>query len=125
MSKILSKIALFSIIFLSTPLWGVSRDGEELKILDDIIAASERQIAIQKQLRALIIKFQAEQDLFYEGPEKGQQIKEIASKMVDTGVEIQKLAEEHHYLHLFPEYFVDGLKRCTNVAKKKTQPVTP
>jgi hypothetical protein len=114
---------VISIISLS--FFSFSRDGEELKILDDLIASSERQLTIQKELRALIVKFQFEQDLFYQGPEKGQKTREIVSKMVDTAMEIQKLAEDNHYLHLLPAYFLDGLQQCVNIGKKRNPPVVP
>ena len=121
--KIWLKTALISIISLTTSLWGLSREGEELKILDDLIATSERQLALQKELRGLIVEFHAQQDLFYQGSEKGQQTKELASKMVNTAMTILKISEDNHYLHLFPPFFVEELKLFAGIGKKKTAPV--
>jgi hypothetical protein len=125
--KTWSKIALISIIYLSFPvsLWGFSREGEELKILDDLIATSERQITLQKELKDLIIEFHNQQDLFYQGSDKDQRTKELASKMVDTAMMILKTSEDNHYLHLFPPFFVEELKLFAHIGKKKTSRMQP
>jgi len=122
LSKIRQSLALIS-IFSLTSLWGISKEGEELKILDELIAASERQLALQKQLKILVANFQRQQDLFYQGQEGGQQTKELASKMVNTAQEILKMSEENHYLHLFPLFFVEELKLFAGIAKKNNPKV--
>lgn len=119
-TNLLKGIAV-SIISLS--LFSFSREGEELKILDDLIASSERQIALQKELRNRIIEFHQQQDLFYEGSENDLKTKELASKMVETAVQILKTSEEHHYIHLFPPFFIEELKLFANISKKKTPPL--
>ncbi len=121
--KILPQIALFSIISLS--LFSFSREGEEVKILDDLIATSERQIVLQKSLRSLILEFHTQQDLFYQGLENDQKTKELASKMVSTAQNILTTSEENHYLHLFPPFFVEELKLFANIAKKQSPQVSP
>ena len=121
--KILPQIAIISIISLS--LFGFSREGEEVKILDDLIATSERQIVLQKNLRSLILEFHTQQDLFYQGLENDQKTKELASKMVSTAQNILKTSEENHYLHLFPPFFVEELKLFANIAKKQSPQVSP
>lgn len=127
MLKICQKFVLISAISFLIPLtlWGFSKEGEELKILDELIATSERQISIQKELKVLITDFYAQQELFYQGPEKGQQTKELASKMVKTAVTILAMAENNHYLHLFPPFFVEELRRFAGIAKKNTPPTPP
>lgn len=124
MLKICQKFVLISAFSFIIPLtlWGFSKEGEELKILDELIATSERQLSIQKELKALINDFYAQQELFYQGPEKGQQTKELASKMVKTAVTILAMAENNHYLHLFPPFFVEELRRFAGIAKKNTPP---
>jgi hypothetical protein len=121
--KFFLEIALISTISLS--LLSFSREGEELNILDDLIATSERQIALQKELRDLIIQFHTQQDLFYQGSDNDQKTKELASKMVSTAAIILKTSEENRYLHLFPPFFVEELKLFANISKKKSAPVTP
>lgn len=117
------KTTFLSIISLS--LFSFSREGEELKILDDLIATSERQLVLQKKLRTLIVEFHLQQDLFYEGSENDQKTKELASKMVDTAGQILQTSEDHHYIHLFPAFFIEELKLFANISKKKTPPVLP
>ena len=121
--KFFLEITLISTISLS--LLSFSREGEELKILDDLIATSERQIVLQKELRDLIIQFHTQQDLFYQGSDNDQKTKELASKMVTTAATILKNSEENHYLHLFPPFFVEELKLFANISKKKSPPVLP
>jgi len=121
--KFFLEIALISTISLS--LLSFSREGEELKILDDLIAISERQITLQKELRDQIIQFHTQQDLFYQGLDSDQKTKELASKMVATAAAILKTSEENHYLHLFPPFFVEELKLFANISKKKPSPVLP
>lgn len=126
MSTFLPKICQRAILIFSftlpMTLWGLSKEGEELKILDELIATSERQISLQKELKALITDFYAQQELFYQGPEKGQQTKELATKMVKTAVTILTMAENNHYLHLFSPFFVEELKCFAGIAKKNTPP---
>lgn len=119
--KFFLEIAIISTICLS--LFGFSRDGEELKILDDLIATSERQILLQKNLRELVIQFHTQQDLFYQGSDDDRKTKELASQMVTTAATILKTSEENHYLHLFPPFFVEELKLFANISKKKSAPL--
>jgi hypothetical protein len=123
LSRFCLEITLISTISLS--LLSFSREGEELKILDDLIATSERQIALQKELRDLIIQFHTQQDLFYQGSDNDQKTKELASKMVSTAATILKTSEENRYLHLFPPFFVEELKLFANISKKKSAPLQP
>jgi hypothetical protein len=107
------QFALISIF--SFTLFSFSKEGEEQIILNDLIATTERQLVIQKELKVLIAEFQAQQDLFYKGP----QTKELASKMVQTASTILKMSEENHFLHLYPPFFVEELKLFAGIAKKK------
>ena len=75
-------------------------------------------LVLQKELKALVDEFQLQQDLFYQGPEKGQQTKELAAKMVETAATILKMAEENHYLHLFPPFFVEEAQAFASIARK-------
>ncbi len=110
MSRSLALISIFSFT-----LFGFSKEGEEQLILNDLISATERQLVLQKELKALINEFQAQQDLFYKGP----QTKELATQMVKTASTILKIAEENHYIHLFSPFFVEELKLFSGIAKKK------
>ncbi len=119
--KFFLEIALVSTISLS--LLSFSREGEELKILDDLIATSERQIALQKELRDQIIQFHTQQDLFYQGSDNDQKAKELASKMVTTAANILKTSEDNHYLHLFPSFLSKNSSLFAQYYKKKPAPI--
>ncbi len=104
-------------IFLaSLLLFSFSKEGEEIRILDELIATTERQLVLQKELKILIVNFQSQQDRFHQG----QQTKELASHMVRTASKILSLAEEAHYLHLFSPFFTEELKLFAGIAKKKS-----
>jgi hypothetical protein len=107
---------MLSIILIPSLLCGVAKDGEELQTLDNLIASSERQLVIHKELRSLIAQFQKQQDLFQEG----QQTKELAIQMVQTASKILKTAEENHLMHLFTPFFVEELKLFSGITKKKS-----
>lgn len=97
------------------PVFGVSKEGEELQTLGDLIASSERQLVVYKELHALIAQFQKEQDLFHEGEET----KDLALQMVQTASKIQRFAKEHGLMHLFSSFFVEELNLFSTIAKKQ------
>jgi hypothetical protein len=99
---------------LSLLLFGFAKEGEEEQILDELIATTERQLTLQKDLKHLIAKFHTQQDQFHRGP----QTKQLASEMVETASTILQMAEEAHYLHLFSPFFVEELKLFAGIAKK-------
>lgn len=105
------------LIFILIPalLFSFAKEGEDLQTLDDLIASTERQLIVHKELRALIAEFYKQQDLFHESS----QTKELASQMVLTASTILRIAEEHHLIYLFTPFFVEELKFFSNIAKKK------
>ena len=108
---------LFLLIMVMPSLvFGIAKEGEELQILDDLIASTERQVALQKELRDLIANFHQQQKTFQEG----QQTKELALQMVQTASKIMRMAEDHHLMYLFPPFFIEELKLFSGIAKKKT-----
>ena len=110
------------IIFLiSLLLFSFSKEGEELSTLNDLIATTERQLTLQKELKNLLTEFQSQQDRFHQGL----QTKELAYQMVQTASKILSLAEEGHYLHLFSPFFIEELKLFAGIAKKKSFTLEP
>jgi hypothetical protein len=111
------KNKFFTLLFILIPTlaFPLAKDGEELQTLDNLIASSERQLLIHKELRSLIAEFQKQQDQFHTGP----QTKELASQMVQTASKILHLAEDHHLTHLFTPFFMEELKLFAGIAKKK------
>jgi hypothetical protein len=97
-------------------LLGFSREGDEQRVINELIATTERQLEIQKQLKILIVSFDAQQERFYQGEET----KELASDMVETASKILKMAEENQLLHIFPPFFIEELKLFEGIGKKNT-----
>lgn len=108
---------LKKIILLSLLLFSFAKEGEEVQILDELIATTKRQLVLQKELKLLIADFHNQQDQFHLDP---LQSKQLASDMVQTASKILTLAEEAHYLHLFPPFFVEELKLFSTIAKKNS-----
>ena len=107
---------LKKIILLSLLLFSFAKEGEEVQILDELIATTKRQLVLQKELKLLIADFHNQQDQFHLDP----QSKQLASAMVQTASKILTLAEEAHYLHLFSPFFVEELKLFATIAKKNS-----
>lgn len=111
-----NKILILFIILIPSLCLSLAKDGEDLQTLDNLIASTERQLTIHKELRNLIAEFQIQQDRFHEGP----QTKELAIQMVQTASKILRIAEEHHLTYLFRPFFVEELKMFSGISKKKT-----
>lgn len=108
---------LLIIILIPSLIWGVSKEGEDLQTLDNLVSSTERQLTLYKELRDLVANFQKQQDVFHEG----EQTKELAIQMVLTASKILKTAEEHKLLYLFTPFYVEELKLFSGISKKKAQ----
>ncbi len=99
----------------------MAKEGESLQTLDELIASSERQLLIQKQLRSLVEEFQKQQDAFQHTIDESPATKELALKMVQTASQILQMADENHLTHLFTPFFVEELKFFAATSKKKAR----
>ena len=106
---------LFFFILLSTTIFGVSKEGDELQILNEIIASSERKLMVCKELRSLITNFHEQQKTFHQG----EQTKELAIQMVQTASKILCLSKNHELIYLFSPFFIEELNLFSGLAKKK------
>jgi len=107
----------FILIFILIPalIFCIAKEGEDLQTIDNLIASTERQLVIYKELQCLITDFHKQQDLFYKGP----QTKELAIQMVQTASKIFRIADEHQLIYLFTPFFVEELKLFSGISKKK------
>ena len=111
------KIKILSLFILIPALtFSLAKEEDDLQTIDNLIASTERQLVIYKDLHRLIAEFQAQQDLFHKGP----QTKELAAQMVQTASQILQTAQEHQLLYLFTPFFVEELKLFSAISKKKT-----
>lgn len=84
--------------------------------IDDMISRSERQLAVQNEIKALMQDLQREQNKFTEG----EQTKTQAAQMVALADQILKKIEENHYEALFPSSYIDELRFFSSIANKKS-----
>jgi hypothetical protein len=110
-----SKILIAIFILVPALTFAIAKEGEDLQTIDNLIASTERQLVIHKELRTLMAEFQSQQDRFHEGP----QTKELAAQMVQTASKILRMAEENNLLYLFTPFFVQELKLFSGIYKKK------
>lgn len=92
----------------------IAKEGEELQAVDQLIASTERQLTVYRDLHALIQQFQQQQESFH----NGSQTKELAHDMVMTALKIYRTAEEHALMHLFSPFFIQELQLFSGVARK-------
>ncbi len=112
------KNKILSLLFILIPslAFPFAKEGEDLQTIDLLIASTERQLSTHKQLHALMLEFQKQQDQFMES----EQTKELASRMVQTATKILNIAEEHQLIYLFTPFYVEELKFFAGISKKKT-----
>lgn len=111
----MKKVLLLVFILIPTVTFAIAKEGEDLQTIDNLIASSERQLLVHKELRALMAEFQKQQDRFHQGP----QTKELAGEMVQTASKILRIAEEHLLLYLFTPFYVEELNLFAGISKKK------
>lgn len=92
------------------------REGEEIEVIDRLVVLTEKQLDSQRQLKEQMAKFKAQQDAFY----KGDQSKEMLTKMVETAVQILKEIQDNHYENMFSIIYMQELKMFTAIAKKNS-----
>ncbi len=106
-----------TLIFILIPAltFCLAKEGDDLQTINNLIASTERQLVVYKELQSLISEFQKQQDLFYVGP----QTKELATQMVQTATKILHVANEHQLAYLFTPFFMEELKLFSGISKKK------
>lgn len=87
---------------------------EEISIIQDLIARSERQLTIQKFLKELIVDLEQQEELFIHGKCTKQQV----NYMVETAHQILILIEENHYTQFFPAIYLEELRLFSKIAQK-------
>jgi len=109
------RIILLSIIFFS-----FVQEGDEIASMDSLINSTEHQLASQKELRNLMEKYRAQQDVFL----SSQDTKAEAEKLVSMASDILKIIEENHYESLVTPFYLQELRRFASIARRTT-PSTP
>jgi hypothetical protein len=107
---------LLLFLLLGAPLLAFRKVGEEREVIAQLIAQTERQLAHQQKLSALMEQFEADQDLLLEEKTPS---KECALRLVTTAREILTLIQDNHYEEMFPPFFLQELKMFATHAWKR------
>jgi hypothetical protein len=118
-----NKFLIVMFILIPSLSFCIAKEGEDLQTIDNLIASTERQLVIYKDLQALMAEFQKQQDLFHEDQQTPQAApqttKELAIQMIQTASKILRIAQDHQLLYLFTPFFVEELKLFAGITKKK------
>lgn len=93
---------------------------DEVVTMDHLLAVTQGQLEVQKQLKALMLEFKQHQEIFF----KGEQTKERAYKMVTTARRILSIITDKHMQHLFSSEYLQELAMCSSIAGK-SKPTRP
>jgi hypothetical protein len=89
-------------------------ENDEIKVTDQLITATSRQLETQKQMRELMIQFKKQREEFIQG----NQTKSHASRMVRTARQIYEIISSNHLEHLFAKDYLDELTFFSSIAGK-------
>ena len=99
-----------SLIEASLPL----SEQDELKIIDQLIIATNAQLQAQKQLKELMLQFKKQRETFIQGD----QSKAQAGRLVRTARQIYEMIAANHLEHLFAKDYLDELTFFASIAGK-------
>jgi hypothetical protein len=89
-------------------------EDDEMKIIDQLISATSRQLDMQKQMKELMLQFKRQREDFIQG----NQTKSHAGKMVRTARQIYEMITSNHLEHLFAKDYLDELTFFSSIAGK-------
>jgi hypothetical protein len=89
-------------------------EDDEVKVIDQLITATARELETQKQMKELMLQFKRQREEFIQG----NQTKTHAGKMVRTARQIYELITSHHLEHLFAKDYLDELTFFSSIAGK-------
>jgi hypothetical protein len=99
---------------------GTKQVPDEVEVIDDLIASTEAQLTIQKDLREGVVEFQKQRHSF----ELGSQTKKQAFIMVKTASRLLDGIKEHHLEQAFSPQFLEELVFFSSIADKSA-PIRP
>lgn len=87
---------------------------DEVKIVQQLMDSTARQLETQKYLKELMLQFRDEKESFVQG----NQTKSHASKMVQTARQIYEMITANHIEYLFPKDYLEELTFFSSIAGK-------
>lgn len=91
-------------------------EEDEVKIIEQLIDATQQQLSSQKQLKELMLQFQKQREEFVQG----NQTRSHAGRMVRTARQIYELLTMNHIEHLFAKDYLDELSFFASIAGKSS-----
>ncbi len=89
---------------------------DEVETMRHLIAVTEQQLAVQKQLRNVMAEFKKQKDRFF----KGDQSNKHSFKMVKTASAILQIINDNHLQHLCSSEYLEELTLFSSIAGKNT-----
>ncbi len=89
-------------------------ENDEVKVIDQLITATSRQLETQKQMKELMLQFKKQREEFIQG----NQTKSHAGRMVRTARQIYEMISSNHLEHLFAKDYLDELTFFSSIAGK-------
>ena len=89
-------------------------ENDELKVIEQLIEATTRQLGTQKQIKELMLQFKKQREEFVQG----NQTKSHAGRMVRTARQIYEMISSNHLEHLFAKDYLDELTFFSSIAGK-------
>ncbi len=84
--------------------------------MDLLIAQSEKQLLVQKELREHMLLFHSHKEQFM----RGNQTKIQAARMVKTASRVLETITKNHLAHLFSSEYLEELAFFSSIAGKQT-----
>lgn len=91
-------------------------DLNEVQVVEQLIETTNRQLVMQRGLKAQMVAFRKHKDAFFEGD----QSKERAKQMVTVAHSILMQLKDHHLDHLFSDDYMEELNLFSSIATKKS-----
>lgn len=92
----------------------LSLGDDEVKIVDQLIESTIKQLDMEKHLKTLMIQFKDQKELFVQGD----QTKGHAGQMIRTARQIYEIISANHIEHLFPKDYLEELTFFSSIAGK-------
>ncbi len=89
-------------------------ENDELKVIEQLIEVTTRQLGTQKQIKELMLQFKKQREEFVQG----NQTKSHAGRMVRTARQIYEMISSNHLEHLFAKDYLDELTFFSSIAGK-------
>ena len=110
----MAKTVLKFLLLFPCLCFSFAKEGDEIEAIDRSITITEKNLASQKELKALMVKYREKQAIFAKN-----QTKENGAEMVILASKILAIIETNNYQALFPTIYLEELRVFAAIANKK------